>query len=140
MPLGAGSKLHGLVLEKVNHLGWVQVQRDLFLKIFHSGVALNAGGMGEQMLDGDGVSVRRVVGNKLGDVVLKAEFALFHQLQNGNSSELLGDGSDTEDVVHLHGNVEFEVGHSKCFVVDYLSFSGNQGSSSGFSWFEIFGQ
>jgi hypothetical protein len=57
-------------------------------------VAGDAGGVGEQMPQGDGVKFRWQLRDVTGDGILQVYFFLFHQLHDGSGGKLLGHGAN----------------------------------------------
>ncbi len=66
-----------------------------------------------------------IIRNILGKLIINTEFSLLCELENTGGSELLGDRSDA--VFRCVGirDIQFHVGHSKCFLVDGYAFVEN---------------
>src|SRR5678815_5436129 len=78
------------------------------------------------MFDRDLAAAGRVIGNEPGDVVLKAQLALFRQLQDGHGGELLGDRTDLEYGSNVQGHVELHIRQSECPGVDHTAIACDQ--------------
>ncbi|KAF5063086.1 hypothetical protein DSECCO2_298100 [anaerobic digester metagenome] len=77
--------------------------------------------MGQQVMNGDFVSLSGIIRDKLCNVVIQAQLSLLHQHQHGNGCELFGDGPDFKDHFGLHGHIEFKAGHAESFAVNHLT-------------------
>ena len=69
----------------------------------------DAGGVGQQLSNGDVMALLRKLGNILSDVVVEREFAAFHLLHDGDSGKRQHRADDVVDGVRLAGNFEAKV-------------------------------
>ncbi len=76
-------------------------------------VARDAGGMGEQVLDGDLLSVRGIVRQVLRDLVLDPQLPPLLKQQDGGGGELLGDRAQLEHHLRRYRSSELQVRHAK---------------------------
>ena len=75
----------------------------------------DAGGVAEELADGDVMALKREVGEKLGDVVVEGELAAFDLLHDGDSGEREHGADDVIDGIGWCGRFKTEVGEAIAF-------------------------
>ena len=109
----SGGELHGLLLEAVDQLAHGHGAQDPARHpARHVRVALDAGGVCQEVLDRDHVPLGRVAGQVLLDRILERELPVLRQHQDRCGRELLRDRPEPEDHVRLERHAEFQVGHA----------------------------
>ena len=113
----AGREVGGVDLHGLDEFRRGGGLRDLLEEVWSVGETMNAGGVGEELVEGD------VLG--IGDVwevfverVYGAEFPGFRQFQNGGGGELFGDGADAEFGGEGGGDFLFDIGQAKAAIED----------------------
>lgn len=89
-------KLGNFAIELVFGDVKVQVERRAWLRAFFGFVFGEAGSVGEQVSDGDGLPGVRGIGKIFPDGIVEADFSGFDEHHDGSSSELLADGTRLE--------------------------------------------
>ncbi len=74
----------------------------------------------------DFVTMGGVILDVFGDVGIQINLTGFDQLQDGHGRELFGDRTNAKNMVSLHLNIQFKIGHTKCFAVDGLAIFDHQ--------------
>src|SRR3984957_12244256 len=67
--------------------------------------------------------------------ISQVDLPLLDKLQNGDRSILLCNGTEPEDHVGLHGDIQFDIGCTECLIINYFAFFGDQ---HGGSWCNAF--
>ena len=129
----AGGEVHGLALEVVDQLRDLVVLADVGEEVRHVGVALDPGGVGQQVLDRDRLAAGRVVGQELRDRVRDRELAFLDEHQEGDRRELLRHRADAEHHVRLDRYAQFEVRHAVGRAAEDLALPGHDDGHAGFA-------
>ena len=80
----------------------------------------NAGKVGQQLMDGDGIPGRRDLGNIFRDRIGDLKQSFLFQLQDAEGREHLGDRANAKHRLRRVGRVEFVIGHPIALAQDDL--------------------
>nr|WP_240639720.1 hypothetical protein [Pseudofulvimonas gallinarii] len=108
VPVAARCKRRRFVLEHRDQRVGIDVATDVLVHVTgNAGVALDAGGVVEQLRHRDGIAVR-IVGQEPAERIVQRDLALVDQLQQAGGGELLGHRTDAEDVVGRQRHAQFD--------------------------------
>jgi len=109
-------------------------------EVLYARVTLDPRGVREQVADGDGVPLRRIVGQISGHVVIKRDLTLLNESHDCCGGELLGDRADAEDRLRVSFGIMLDFSQSVALSEDYVAASRDgDGESNTSRFLKFFG-